>query len=56
MNAESYGFTFVKNKTENIIVAGIVTPNLIIDVSFDKQSNRQVFNTLAELSLTISQL
>ena len=28
MNAESYGFTFVKNKTENLIVPGIVTPSL----------------------------
>ena len=26
MNAESHGFTFVKNKTENVIVPGIVTP------------------------------
>ena len=28
MNAESYGFTFVKNKTENLIVPGIATPSL----------------------------
>ena len=26
MNTKSYGFSFVKNKTENIIVPGIVTP------------------------------
>ena len=28
MNADSYGFTFVKNKTENLIFPGIVTPSL----------------------------
>ena len=28
MNTESYGFTFVKNKTENVIVPGIVIPSL----------------------------
>ena len=26
MNAESYGFTVVKNTTENLVVRGIVTP------------------------------